>query len=48
MGDEVGREKASWVEESAWPFLPYWVVFGEEKSDDSQPMAENINRLAHS
>lgn len=37
VGDDVGMEKASCVDDKAWPFLEY--ELSEEKNDESQPMA---------
>lgn len=36
MGDDVGKEKASWVEDMACPLREFWVL--PEKRDVSQFM----------
>lgn len=38
-GDDVGREKASWVDDRAWPLLRLrWLVSCDEKSDENHPI----------
>lgn len=41
-GDDVGREKASWVEDRAWSLLGNWFV-SEAKSEENQPMSCRYN-----
>lgn len=41
-GEEVGREKASWVELKTWPVLERWGGESKEKREESQPMAVGV------